>query len=72
VNDELAQRIRRARTEAGLSREHLAGRVGVSLATIVRWETGRTRRLSLDTLGKIAEATDKPIVWFFQKEETAA
>jgi transcriptional regulator with XRE-family HTH domain len=63
--DEFSTRIRRARTEAGLSREHLAGKIGVSLATVVRYETGRTQRISISLLGKIAQATGKPVVWFF-------
>lgn len=64
--DELATRIRRARVEAGLSREHLAGEIGVSLATVVRYETGRTRRVSVELLNKIAVATGKPLVWFLK------
>lgn len=67
--DELAIRLRLARTEAGLSRELLAGMIGVSFATLVRYETGRTQRTSLETLAKIAEATDKPLVWFFETDE---
>ena len=70
--DELAVRIRRARVEAGLSREYLAGKIGVSLATIVRYETGRTRRISVELLDKIAGATGKPLVWFFENDGVAA
>jgi transcriptional regulator with XRE-family HTH domain len=64
--DEFAVRIRQARREAGLSRELLAGKIGVSLSTVVRYETGRTHRISMDLLAKIAQATDKPVVWFFE------
>jgi transcriptional regulator with XRE-family HTH domain len=66
--DDLSLKIRRARNEAGLSRELLAGKVGVSLATVVRYETGRTQRVSLELLVKIAEATGKPLVWFFEND----
>lgn len=69
MTDELASRIRQARIDAGLSREHLAGKIGVSLATLVRYETGRTHRISIELLLKIARATDKPIVWFFENDE---
>jgi transcriptional regulator with XRE-family HTH domain len=64
--DELAARIRTARKEAGLTREHLAGKIDVSLATVVRYETGRTQNISTVRLSRIAEATGKPIVWFFE------
>ena len=70
--DQLATRIRVARKEAGLSREHLAGKVGVSLSTVVRWETMRTRRLSVARLAQIAEATGKPIGWFLENDGIAA
>ena len=66
--DELALKIRRARNEAGLSRELLAGKVGVSLATVVRYETGRTQRISLELLVKIAAATGKPVIWFLEND----
>lgn len=71
MTDELAVRIRQARTDAGLSREYLAGKIGVSLATVVRYETGRTHRISIELLSKIAEATNKPIVWFFENNGAA-
>ena len=36
-------RLRRLRASLGLSQEQLARRLGVSFATVNRWETGRTR-----------------------------
>lgn len=65
--DHLADRIRQARVEAELSRETLAGDLGVSLATVVRYETGRTKRLSADRLIEIAKATGKPLSYFLGK-----
>ena len=70
--DELSARIRRARTEAELSREHLAWKIEVSLATLVRYETGRTQRISAARLARIAAATGKPIGWFFENDGLAA
>ncbi|HEY7252166.1 MAG TPA: helix-turn-helix transcriptional regulator [Methylomirabilota bacterium] len=64
--DELATRIRKARVESGLSREHLAARLDVSYKTVVRYETGRSRNISAARLIRIAEATGKPIAWFFE------
>lgn len=62
--DQLSQKIHDARKEAGLSREGLAAALGVSLATIVRYETGRTKRISTDTLLEIAKATKQPLSYF--------
>lgn len=67
TTDPLASKIRQARTEAGMSREGLAGRLGVSLATVIRLETGRTQRISTDTLVGIAKATKKPLSFFLGK-----
>lgn len=65
--DELATKIRQARVDAGLSREKLAGELGVSLATVVRYETGRTKRIGVRTLSLIAVATGKPVTFFLGK-----
>lgn len=62
--DALATKIREARNEAELSREQLASALGVSLSTVVRYETGRTQRISTDTLLEIARATRKPLSFF--------
>lgn len=68
--DALATRIRAARKTADLSREQLAGSLGVSLATLVRYETGRTERISMRRVQAIAKATNHPLSYFL--EETAA
>jgi transcriptional regulator with XRE-family HTH domain len=70
VADQLPAKIREARRDAGMKREHLAVALGVSLSTIVRWETGRTNRISVNTVAAIAKATGKPLPFFF--EEAAA
>lgn len=62
--DHLATQIKTARKTAGLSREQLAGALGVSLSTIVRYETGRTQRISVRTVSSIAVATDQPMAFF--------
>jgi predicted ATPase/DNA-binding CsgD family transcriptional regulator len=41
--DVAAQRLRLLRTGLGLSQEQMAHRLGVSFATVNRWEAGRTR-----------------------------
>ncbi len=40
--DSVAERLRRLRSTLGLSQEQLARRLGVSFATVNRWESGRT------------------------------
>jgi len=40
---ETASRLRALRARLGLSQEQLARRLGVSFATVNRWESGRTR-----------------------------
>jgi transcriptional regulator with XRE-family HTH domain len=68
VADLLATRIRSARKDADLSREALAAQLGVSLATVVRYETGRTKRISANTLISVAKATRKPLSYFLAEE----
>ena len=41
--DSVAARLRFLRGRLGLSQEQLARRLGVSFATVNRWETGRTQ-----------------------------
>jgi transcriptional regulator with XRE-family HTH domain len=65
--DPLAKKIRKARTDAALSRETLAGALDVSLATLVRYETGRTQRISAEMLIAISKATGKPLAYFLGK-----
>lgn len=65
--DQLSTKIRQARVDAGLSREKLAAELGVSLATVVRLETGRTTRVSTDRLLAVAKATKQPLSFFLGK-----
>jgi predicted ATPase/DNA-binding CsgD family transcriptional regulator/DNA-binding XRE family transcriptional regulator len=53
-NDSVAARLRTLRSNLGLSQEQLARRLGVSFATVNRWESGRTR-LSDRALAALAE-----------------
>lgn len=58
-------RIRSARVEAGLTREQMAPKVGVTLRTLARWENGETERISFASLQRVANATGKHVSWFF-------
>jgi predicted ATPase/DNA-binding NarL/FixJ family response regulator len=53
-NDSVAARLRTLRGSLGLSQEQLARRIGVSFATVNRWESGRTG-LSDRALAALAE-----------------
>jgi non-specific serine/threonine protein kinase len=58
----LAARLRLLRTRLGLSQEQLARRLGVSFATVNRWESGRSRpsaRASL-ALAELEAAATRP------------
>jgi transcriptional regulator with XRE-family HTH domain len=63
-------RIRQAREDAGLKREPMAVKLGISVSTLRNYETGRTQRISYQTLAAIARETGKPLSFFV--EEVAA
>lgn len=49
-------RIHNRRIELGLTIRELAKKVGVSHASVSRWETGVTDQLRLEHIGKLADA----------------
>lgn len=61
---ELGQRIREAREEAGFTAEQMAPLVGVTMGTLLRHERGETKRISYERLARIGEVTGKPLSWF--------
>ena len=52
----LAEKIRKARMEAGLSQADVARRIGTTQSAIARLESGNYERLSLSTLLKVTRA----------------
>jgi transcriptional regulator with XRE-family HTH domain len=66
VTTSLAQKIRQARVDADLTREELAVALGVSLSTVVRYETGRTEP-TYSKLARVARATKQPVAFFVGK-----
>jgi transcriptional regulator with XRE-family HTH domain len=60
----VAERIKVARTEAGMSQEVLGEASGVTFQQIQKYESGRNR-VSADRLQRIADALEKPISYFF-------
>ena len=52
----IAQRIRNRRKEIGITADELGNRVGVSRATVFRWENGSIEKLDVNKMVPIAEA----------------
>lgn len=70
--DSLGSKIRQARREAGFKNsETLAVQLGVGARTMQRWEQGAGQP-SIERLIQIAEATAKPLAFFFATDEVAA
>jgi transcriptional regulator with XRE-family HTH domain len=69
--DYLGQRLRQARSEAGLSQVQIAAACNVSQPTISYWErpTGANHynELGLASLMTIARITGKPVAWFLEE-----
>lgn len=59
INQQVAERLRRLRRQAGLSLEDVAGRSGVSRATLSQIETLKTNP-TIAVLWKIADGLDVP------------
>jgi transcriptional regulator with XRE-family HTH domain len=61
----IAQKVREARQESGLSQNELAQRVGLTRTRINQIEQGRTRTIKPENIQKIATALDKPELYFY-------
>lgn len=69
---DLGNRIRDARRAAGFDNaESLAVALGVGYRTVQRWESGRNAP-SVQRLNLIAQATGKPLSFFFAADGVAA
>lgn len=65
---ELATKIIRARINSGLSQEVIAKRMGITLSSLLRVESG-SYRTSIDTLIKFAAATNTVLLISFESLE---
>jgi hypothetical protein len=63
-------KIRRARLDAGLSRQQFAQLFDLSISSVIRLDRSEPRRLSVRRVRAIAQATGKPLSFFL--EEAAA
>ncbi len=61
TNERIGDFVARVRQERGMTQAELAARLGTSQSAINRIEKGR-QNLSLETLGRLGDALDKPIV----------
>lgn len=59
----LPQRIRRARTRAGLSQTELAARLGIRRSAVTQWEHPHGTRPSVEHLIRIAVETASAFEW---------
>ncbi|GAB2507508.1 helix-turn-helix domain-containing protein [Lysobacter humi (ex Lee et al. 2017)] len=59
----LPQRIRRARTQAGLTQGALAGRLGIKRSAVTQWEHPHGTRPSVEHLIQIATETGAGFEW---------
>lgn len=55
----LAEKIRQARHESGLSQKEVALRIGTTQSAVARLESGNYERLSLSTLIKVTHALNR-------------
>lgn len=63
----LAERIKQARTEAGLTHDKLGSRIGTSRQHLIKLEKAQHRPRA-GMLRRIAKATDQPTDWFLEPE----
>lgn len=61
------ERLARARIEAGLTQEELAGRIGASVFSVGKYERG-DRVPRGPRLRRIAKVTGRPVAWFFEDD----
>lgn len=70
MSNNVHQKIRSSRKEAKLTQTDLANLLKVELQTVFRWENGKVKKISIDTLEQIAKATGKPLSYFLNQESS--
>lgn len=66
----VSEKIREARSKAGLTQQQLADKLGVRHNSISSWENG-VNSISIENLQKIADALDVPVAEFLDEELTS-
>lgn len=59
----MSTRVRRARTQAGLSQAELARRIGVERSAVTQWERAKGTRPSVGHLAQVAVETGVMFEW---------
>lgn len=67
----VAEKIRKARRDTGLTQKQFAAKIGMAGSTLGLYETAE-RSPDYDVLQRISEATGHPMSWFFGETEGAA
>ncbi len=63
LNVTLAERVKKAREAAGLSKSELARLCGVSPSAVTQWESGETKTLEGENLVRAADALRVDALW---------
>lgn len=66
----LPERITHARTQAGLSKAHIARAVGVSSPTVTDWESGKIKTIEAGNLLKLAQVLNVDAQWLQTGKES--
>jgi len=65
----IGKRLKELRTKLGLSQFELCQRSGISQASIARIEANKQKNLKSETIQKLAEALDIPLLGFLEKPQ---
>jgi transcriptional regulator with XRE-family HTH domain len=68
IYEQIGQKIRDLRTDAQLSQDKLASKLGIAANTVSRWETG-TYKTTPEDLDKLARLFEVPIAVFFPDQD---
>ena len=59
--ENIGEKIKRLRTEKGMTLEELGNKVGVGKSTVRKWENGIIANMKRDKIQKLADALDIPV-----------
>lgn len=72
TSESLGTKIKDARVAAGFTQEQLAPQLGITLATLSRWERGIGKRgIGTEQLLVISALTEQPLAYFLNDEAAA-
>ncbi|HET57519.1 MAG TPA: XRE family transcriptional regulator [Deltaproteobacteria bacterium] len=66
--ERIGRKLQKAREEAGMSQEELAGRLGCSQASLSYYELGK-RRIYFAELEKICAILKRPLTYFLENQD---